>query len=98
MVFLMVLHHIADVAFQPSWLIKNKGLHWWSVYEHAFIWAGLISFGLLWFDIFTWWKFIFLLVVHFLIDFTKYRKLPEWHWVYVDQGLHYLQLLIVYYL
>ena len=94
MILLIVLHHIADVAFQPSWLIKSKHIHWWSIYEHLVIWAGLISAGLWWMDIYTIEKFIFLLVGHFLIDYFKY-KLKNWNWIYLDQGLHYLQILLV---
>jgi len=89
MLELIVIHHIADVAFQPSWLIKNKHIHWWSVYEHSVVWAGLISF-------FAGFEhFFFLLIGHFLIDYIKYRKCKNWNWIYLDQALHYLQIWLV---
>ena len=94
----MLAHHIGDVAFQPSWLIKNKHIHWWSVYEHSFVWAGCVSGVLYLQGDYLLWKFLFLLVGHFIIDFIKYRYLKNWNWVYVDQMLHYIQVFIVYYI
>lgn len=97
MIFLLVLHHIADVAFQPSWLIKSKHEHWFSVYEHCFIWAGMISAGLYVLGEYSLAKFSFLFIGHFIIDMLKYRYTTDYRWVYLDQFLHYLQILIVLY-
>lgn len=96
MILLIVLHHIADVAFQPSWLIKNKQKYWWSIYEHSVIWAGLISLGLYTLGEYSIYKFLFLLIGHFIIDFVRYRWFYEWKFIYIDQALHYLQLVCVY--
>jgi hypothetical protein len=95
LLWLLTAHHIADVAYQPSWLIKNKHHHWWSVYEHSFVWAGVISIALYLLGVFEPWKFIFLLVGHFVIDWYRYRYLHNWNWIYLDQALHYLQVIIV---
>jgi hypothetical protein len=99
---LLVLHHIADVWGQPTWLIQAKKHHMWAIYEHVMIWAGLVSAGLVFFDNFAMWKFWFLLVGHFLIDWFFYQVLPkirkeekQYWYVYPDQALHYLQILIV---
>lgn len=97
MIWLLFAHHLADVAFQPSWLIKNKSEHWWSIYEHCMIWTGVISLTLLLLDRFSYWDIPILLGGHFIIDFIKYRYFKEWKWIYLDQALHYLQILIVYY-
>ncbi len=96
MILLLVLHHIADVAFQPSWLIEKKKEHWWSVFEHCMIWAGVISAGLYILGLYSIEKFIFLFVGHFIIDMLRYRKFIKWGYIYLDQGLHYLQLVVVY--
>ena len=98
LIFLLVLHHIADVAFQPSWLIANKKIHIFAIYEHVMIYAGVISFGLWALGIFEVWQFFFLLVGHFIIDTYKYRfaKNREKYWlIYPDQALHYVQILVV---
>lgn len=95
MILLLVLHHIADVALQPSWLIKKKHEHAWAVYEHSMIWAGLISGGLYYLGEYEHWKFFFLLIGHFLIDYFKYKYLTNYNWVYLDQTLHYLQIIII---
>lgn len=98
MIVLLVLHHIADVAFQPTWLIANKRKHTFAIYEHVMIYAGVLSAGLHWLGVFRPWMFVYFLAGHFLIDFTKYRIVPKrygdhyWH-VYVDQALHYAQIL-----
>jgi len=96
MIWLLFLHHLSDAAFQPSWLIKNKHKHAFAVYEHAFIWAGTISFGLFCLGRFNTEKFIFLFAGHFLIDYLKYRYLTGYNWIYLDQLAYYLQILIVY--
>jgi len=95
MILLLVLHHIADVAFQPTWLIASKKYRWWSIYEHSVIWAGVVSAGLWYYGEYTIYKFIFLAAGHFAIDFIKYRYLKNWNWIYLDQFLHYLQICLV---
>jgi len=95
-ILLIILHHIADVAWQPSWLVENKKKHLWSIYEHCVIWAGVISLGLYTIGGYSMWKFFFLLIGHFIIDVLRYRVFTDWKWIYLDQTLHYLQLLIVY--
>jgi ABC-type uncharacterized transport system permease subunit len=97
LIILLWLHHVGDVAFQPSWLIKKKKKHLFSHYEHAFVWAGLITIGLMIMGRYELWKFFFLLIVHGMIDYFKYKREEYW-WIYPDQALHYIQILIVYYL
>lgn len=94
LIFFLALHHIADVAFQPSWLIENKHKHAFAIYEHSMIWAGMITFGLFMIDKATITAFFFLLIGHFTIDFFKY-KLKSYNWIYLDQLLHYLQIIII---
>jgi hypothetical protein len=95
LLFLLFLHHLADVAFQPSWLIKSKKLHAFSIYEHAFVWAGTVSMGLYLLGMFSIPKFLFLLSVHWAIDFFKYKG-KSYNLTYIDQLAHYIQVIIVY--
>lgn len=96
MILLLFLHHLADVAFQPSWLITNKHKHAFSIYEHAFVWAGTVSFGLYLLGTYSRLDFFALLIGHFIIDFIKYRYGKNYNWIYLDQFLHYLQVIIAY--
>ena len=93
LVILLFLHHLAD-TIQPTWLIKNKKDHAFAVYEHSFVWAGMITLGLIGFGEESIGKFLFLLIGHFLIDYFKY-KLTSYNWIYLDQALHYLQIIII---
>jgi len=101
LILLLGAHHVAD-ASQPSWLIQNKKRHLFAHLEHAAAWATIVSAGLLYFGIFEPWKFFFLLVSHGLTDVFFYIVLPRllkcekrYEWVYIDQALHYAQILIV---
>jgi hypothetical protein len=98
----MFLHHVGDVWGQPTWLLQAKKNHLWAIYEHVIIWAGLVSIGLYLFDNFEVWKFFFLAGGHFVIDWFFYQALPkirneekQYWYVYPDQFLHYIQLVIV---
>lgn len=102
-ILLIVLHHVGDVWGQPSWLIRNKKYHAFAIYEHCMVWAGVVSAGLWWMGIFEPWKFAFLLIGHFIIDYAKYQVIPDRffegaspYWlIYPDQALHYAQIFIV---
>jgi hypothetical protein len=104
MIWLLFAHHLADVAFQPSWLIENKKKHLWAIYEHVAIYAGVLSFALWFIGSFELWQFWYFLIGHFIIDTFFYRVLPvirkepkQYWYVYPDQALHYLQIFILYF-
>lgn len=102
LIFLLTLHHIADTAFQPDWMIRLKKIHWFTVYEHCFVWAGVVSLGLYAIGEFALWKFFFLLIGHFIIDLYKYQYAKNKDnyspAIYIDQALHYGQVAIVWYI
>jgi hypothetical protein len=94
-IFLIFAHHIGDVACQPSWLIKNKHEHTFAIYEHSVVWTAVVSFMLLALGILELWKILFLLIGHFVIDWFKYKRLPDnYNYIYIDQLLHYAQIMI----
>lgn len=102
-IIVLFFHHLADVAFQPSWLITNKKTHPFAIYEHAFVWAGVVSIGLALVGRFQPIDFVSLLVVHWLIDYVKYQVLPKkygdhYWYIYPDQFLHYLQVIVAFFL
>lgn len=104
LIFLLFLHHLADVAFQPSWLIEAKKKHAWAIFEHVMIYAGTLSIGLWLLGMLKPWHFWYFLVGHFIIDFSFYRIFPLFrkdkqkpYWfVYPDQALHYAQILLLF--
>lgn len=102
LLWLLAAHHFADVPLQPDWLIKLKSKRLFSIYEHVFIYAGIImlSAAFLELPVNVWW-FLYFGVGHFIIDAFFYRVLPWWrceekqYWyVYPDQALHYSQILV----
>jgi hypothetical protein len=78
----------------------NKGKNNYILFVHSMIWAGGLSIALMYLDIFIWWKFAMLLIVHMLIDAWKSRgyynrlNISDWNSLYIDQGLHVIQLLL----
>lgn len=94
LIWCLFAHHLADVALQPSWLIKNKHSHLWAIYEHSMVWGGVLSAVLCVLGMFEPWKAIFLVAGHFIIDAIRYRS-KRYDWVYLDQAAHYLQVIIV---
>lgn len=98
---LLFLHHLADVAFQPSWLIENKKKHLWAIYEHVFVWTGVVSLGFYLTTGVSIQQIVFLFVGHFIIDYFFYQVMPKdknYNWVVLDQALHYGQILFAYFL
>lgn len=102
LIWLLAAHHVADVWGQPSWLIEAKKSHLWAIFEHVMIYAGVLSATLLWLDRFRPWMFAWFLIGHFVIDGFFYRILPrlrgeekQYWYVYPDQALHYLQILLI---
>jgi hypothetical protein len=96
---LLILHIIADFVFQiPSKFryLKRKYVSWIAI--HALIWSVAISLGLMWFNIFYLWKFVFLLTTHSLADYyrckTPHNSL-KWSSIFADQLIHIFTLLIV---
>lgn len=104
MIWLLFAHHLADVAFQPSWLIEAKKRHLWAIFEHVMIYSGVLSFTLYWMGLFQTWHFFYFLIGHFMIDSFFYRVLPalrneskQYWYVYPDQALHYLQIIFLWF-
>lgn len=99
---MLAAHHFADVPLQPDWLIKLKSKRLFSIYEHVFIYAGIVMAvaGFLGEPVSVGW-FLWFGIGHFCIDAFFYRVLPwyrveekQYWYVYPDQALHYLQILL----
>ncbi len=97
--WLIFAHFISDIALQSEGQAKNKGKYWYVMLAHCMIWTGVICAVLQYLQMLTLWKFLFLVVGHFACDSWKARipKTPKnWKWIYPDQAIHFLQLLVVY--
>lgn len=101
-VFLLTLlaHLLYDFHWQGDFVAQGKGKYKFILGVHALTWSLLIAAILYFFGVFAVWKLIFLFVTHYIIDGWK-SHLPKndgYFWaLYVDQGLHFLTLVIVVY-
>lgn len=94
--FLIFLHYLGDFPLQGQFLAENKGKNDYLLFAHAFIWAGTISAGLLYFGLFATWKVLFLLIGHFVIDRGKARlQVSGQLELLIDQTLHFVQIVII---
>lgn len=85
------LHYIADFPLQGEFLAKMKGKRIYLLFAHSMIYATVLSMGLIFFNVFTIWKFFALLISHMLIDGWKASKPQDekyWHLIYYDQSAH----------
>ncbi len=100
-IWLLFAHYIGDMALQSQWQATNKRKYWYVMLCHCMIWAAVICVALKYLGIYSDWKAIFLIVFHFVIDTWKSKTTgmnfdKGFKYVYIDQGLHLLQLLPVY--
>ena len=102
LLWLLAAHHFADVPLQPDWLIRLKSKRLWAIFEHVMVYAGVICLALVLLS-YTVTPLVFLYfgLGHFLIDTFFYRVLPvlrnedkQYWYVYPDQALHYLQIIL----
>jgi len=89
---------IGDYPLQGEFLANNKSKYNYILFCHAVIWTGCIVFGLWFIGMFAWWKFIMLLVGHFIIDWVKCHQIDKNKTLtkdlWIDQGLHFIQLIL----
>ena len=99
-------HFIADWALQNDFVSQNKGKVWFIMLAHCMVWSGVICFLLAYMGIFTIWKFLFLLIGHWIADKYKIDNIANedqrvdaceynLQLLYIDQAWHVLQLIIV---
>jgi hypothetical protein len=97
--FGLVSHYLGDMAWQKPEIAHGKSKRWYLMLTHVMVWAGTISVALYVFGLFAFWKVIFLVVGHFLIDEWKSKQPKDdahWYQIYIDQGLHIIQIIIVF--
>ncbi len=101
--FLIFAHIITDWSLQPEWMANNKGKYWFVMAAHCLVWTGGLCFALEYFNLFAWWKILFLFAGHYVCDLWKckaYEKVPfcqqkSYKHMYIDQAWHILQCIVV---
>lgn len=91
-------HCIGDMILQSSFMSNFKSKFWYPMFSHVFIWTATVSLVLSYLGLFTPGKFVFLFIGHWLMDAWKSRQPRDdaHRWcMYVDQGWHFIQLVIV---
>ena len=105
--FLIFAHIIADWALQPEFMANNKGKYWFVMVAHCLVWTGCLCFVLEYFNLFAWWKPLFLFYFHISMDTIKCvvygKRKPFNFWehpgdfklMYIDQSVHLAQCIMV---
>ncbi|KKL07219.1 hypothetical protein LCGC14_2588190, partial [marine sediment metagenome] len=89
------------MVLQTPFIAKHKGRDWMLMMDHIILYAGPIIFTLVFFERYQLWKAIFILVGHLLPDLWKSRQPKDeahWYCLYIDQGIHLFQLIMVWWL
>ncbi len=98
MFWMTFAHMIGDMCLQTEFIAQQKGRRFYLMFSHIILYLGAIGIALHLLNIFTWYGIIFIGVGHLLMDSWKSKQPRDdehfWH-IYLDQGWHYLQLLIV---
>lgn len=99
LLFLYFLNLVGDYPLQGEFLANMKGKYNYLLFVHCAIWTGTVCVGLYLIGSLSAWKIIFLLAGHIAIDFWKARKKDKTNALtrdlWIDQFLHFLQILIV---
>lgn len=99
--WLLSAHFIGDFVFQDSFQAEFKANNNYIMFVHSMLWTIAVSFVLNYFGMLEAWKIGFLLFGHFIVDSWKCnhpdkdRALTDL--LYMDQAMHLIQLLIVYF-
>ena len=98
MFWLVFAHMIGDMSLQTSFIAHNKGKDKFIMFSHVMIYLGVIGVTLHLLNIFSWWFIVWIAVGHWSMDMWKSRQPKDdahFYQIYIDQGWHYFQLLVV---
>lgn len=100
LLILYVANLILDYPLQGSFLAEYKAKNNYILFVHCAIWAFGLSVILMPLGLFAWWKVVMLLFGHIAVDYWKcrgiYKKfnIKDWTALYIDQLLHFVQILL----
>ncbi len=99
--WLLFAHMIGDMSFQTTFIAHNKGKYFFLMFAHIMIYLGTIGIALHLLNIFSWYAIVWIGIGHWAMDLWKSRQPKDdehFYQIYIDQGWHYLQLLMVVYM
>jgi hypothetical protein len=76
-IWLIFSHYIGDIALQSSWQAENKSKYWYVMLSHCMIWTACVCIALQYLGLFEYWKVLFLVVGHGLMDEWKCHQPHE---------------------
>ena len=91
-VWILLIHFIADYPLQGDFLAQTKGKNFYSLFVHSMIYSLMMLICLEIFGSRSFFNFPVLLISHMAIDYikanakNKERALKEY--LYIDQALH----------
>ncbi len=95
---LLLGHLLYDFHWQGPFIADNKGKRPFLLVVHALTWTLLLVAVLWWFGVLSWWHPVFLFLSHCATDYWKSHqpRTPDAFWyIYIDQSIHLLTLVIV---
>lgn len=96
--WLIFAHIIGDMALQTEFIAHNKGKYFYLMFCHIMIYLGVIGITFYLLGMFSWMAMFWIAGGHLSMDLWKSKQPKDeahfWQ-IYVDQGWHYFQLLIV---
>jgi len=96
--WLVFAHMIGDMSLQTSFIAQNKGKYFYLMFAHVMIYMGVIGIAFNLLGIFNWYAMLWIAVGHLAMDMWKSRQPRDdahFYQIYIDQGWHYFQLLVV---
>ena len=100
LLLLIGAHAIGDYALQSDYIAKNKGLDFWILLMHVFIWCTSISlcWSYLGNTILLHQYILILFIPHLICDYLKSHNLTFKNnkvSIILDQSIHIFQILIL---
>ena len=94
---------LLDYPLQCEFQKKYKQEYHVVMLIHCMIWGFGLSLLLFYLGLFAWWKVVFLVIGHFVMDtwkareYYKYHKLSDGTAYMIDQTFHLGQLVLVFF-
>lgn len=99
--WLLLGHYVLDYPLQSDFLAQTKGKYWYSLFAHSIIYGLGMALVLKLLGAFATWKAIVLVVSHMIIDYkkatAKNKEKALTSYLYIDQALHLVINLVLYY-
>lgn len=93
---LVTAHMVGDYVFQNDFLANCKGKYKFILFVHSWLWSACVWIACSINNInISLYQFIFLVVVHMIIDKWKCNRVEHklTYYLWVDQALHMLQII-----